>query len=139
MADMYPITADWFEHDTDETSASVSSAGRSLEVGKSHFLCGICASCDMGTAVPPETVEVRIYHGPLFGAVNILQFAFVSATQYKDTTTNASYAASTGGPLIHSFPTPIKIPEGRAITMTVGPVGTGTAVQIYATIWGFTR
>ena len=123
-------------HATSGTSSAIASL--SAVSGKSHYLCGFIASCDMGTSILPESVECTITYGPVMGAVVVSQFTFTATSQKKDTTAYSSYASPTGAPLMFNFSSPIRIPENKLLKLTVDPLGSGSAVQTDATIWGFT-
>ena len=122
------------------TASGTSSAIAQLAAvsGKSHYLCGFIASCDMGGAVLPESVECTIAYGPAIGAVTVSQFTFTATSQAKSTTAYQTYASPTGAPLMFNFSSPIRIPENKIVKLTVDPLGGGSAVQTDATIWGFT-
>jgi len=63
------------------TGTGTATATKGAESGKSHYLCGIIASCDMGASVAPESVEVRIETGPTLSSTEIAAFSFSSVSQ----------------------------------------------------------
>ena len=121
------------------TGADTCTASHAAEAGKTHYLCGLIASCDMGHAQPPETVEVQVRDGPLFGGTDIIEFRFTSGSQKLDTTTNETYASPTGSPLVINIAQPIMITEGNLVNCSVDPQDTTDAVESNVTIWGFTN
>ena len=60
--------ATWTETASATGGATVT-ASHAAEAGKTHYLCGLIVSCDMGQAQPPETVEVQVRDGPVFGGI----------------------------------------------------------------------
>ena len=120
------------------TGADTCTASHAAEAGKTHYLCGLIVSCDMGQAQPPETVEVKVRDGPVFGGTDIIEFRFTSGSQKLDTTTYATYASPTGGPVVINFAHPIRITEGNLVKCSVDPQDTTVAVESNVTIWGFT-
>ena len=120
------------------TGGSTVTASHAAEAGKTHYLCGLIVSCDMGQAQPPETVEVQVRDGPVFGGIDIMEFRFTSGSQKLDTTSNATYASPTGGPVVINFAHPIRITEGNLVNCSADPQDTTDAVETNVTIWGFT-
>ena len=112
------------------TGTGTATATKGAESGKSHYLCGIIASCDMGASVAPESVEVRIETGPTLSSTEIAAFSFSSVSQKTE--------PGNGSPVVVNFSAPIQIDENTILRLEVDPKGSGSAVETNAFMWGFT-
>jgi len=113
------------------TGTSGATATHAGEASKSHYLCGIIASCDMGPSVAPESVEVRIETGAALASTEIAAFSFSSVSQKTE--------PGNGAPLVVNFNTPIQIAENTILRLEVDAKGMGSAVETNAFMWGFTN
>lgn len=130
----------WYVHVTGDDTDTVT-AQKDAEAGKTHYITGFIASCDMGDIAPPESAKVTIRDGAVFGGANIATFYFTSTSQKIDTSGDHDVIGPTGAPLIHSFTHPIRCVEGNLCYVRVDPQGSSTpsdAVEISATLFGFT-
>jgi len=115
----------WIEHDNSYGMYGDADAEHAAEAGEAHYVTGIMASMKYSGSAQPGTV--KLYDGTSSAGTVIAIYAIQGHAP--------SYA---GNSLAITFPHPIQITTGNAVTVTITPDSTSNNTAMDAVIMGFT-
>lgn len=117
------FVATWTEDSS--ATAATATATHAAEANRLHYLTGFACSAQSSSGATPDDMVCTIKDD----TDTLISFTFQSSVM-------DDYAPGGGGPVVHSFTTPIQIGEGNATSIEVAGAGMGNLVSV--NLWGFT-